>query len=384
MAKGKAAKTPGVYDRGSGWQVRMTLADRHGVQHRIGRWFAYDANATASSPHSRTTRLREASAFAAAERAALRIEKRPRSQTTDQQTLRKWLDDYEAQVTPRKKSANRERSTLSQLRMFLAEFLDRPIVALTSHALVGVSPTSLTSRMSVAGYKSGTVRRYLVTLSHVFTVAGRQWGWEGPHLLRDIDKPVAHDERERTVSDAEWKAIKAAWGNTSPEVVAAIHWLRWTAARRGEACVLYWSDLQWATNPPTAFLRNTKAAYDAPVRGRHIPMPKPAVEALRALHPEGPWPTEGLVFGGLKPDSLTRAWIRICERAKVADLRLHDLRHTRTTEMAAAVPLQVLARITGHSDASMLLRYYNPKEREAAEAGRAIEAFSNLRMSSEA
>ena len=62
-------------------------------------------------------------------------------------------------------------------------------------------------------------------------------------------------------------------------------------------------------------------------------------------------------------------------RAGVKNARVHDLRHTRITELAPTLPLQVLARLTGHRDPAMLMRYYNPTAADAAVAGRAIAAY---------
>ena len=50
---------------------------------------------------------------------------------------------------------------------------------------------------------------------------------------------------------------------------------------------------------------------------------------------------------------------------------LHDLRHTRTTELANLLPLQKVMRLTGHKTPKMLMRYYNPT---AEDLGRDLTA----------
>lgn len=48
------------------------------------------------------------------------------------------------------------------------------------------------------------------------------------------------------------------------------------------------------------------------------------------------------------------------------DLRLHDLRHEATTRLAEIFDMHKLAKVTGHRDTRMLLRYYHPSGRELA------------------
>jgi len=376
VARTPSLKAPGVFERrGTAWQVKILRRDAAGVQHRINRTFPFLTEVPAAHPSSRVSRFHEAQAFASAERASLRLERRARPDATESQTLGQWLDRYEREETPKKKTADREASTLARLRALVPDLLARPASALRPKDFVGTEANSLEAIMDANHYATATIRRYLTTLGHVFTVARSRWGYEGAHPLRGVEKPSANDERDRLISSKEWEAIEGAWRDTEPATVAALRWLRWTAARRGEAVALDWADLDWSTSPPTAHLKNTKARYDAPAQSRHVPLWPEAVAALRPLRGKA-WPTEGPVFGGLKPDSLTRAWARACERAKVEGARVHDLRHTRITELAPALPLQVLARITGHREPATLMRYYNPTGKDAAAAGRAFTSYN--------
>lgn len=373
MARAKLT-AKGVYDRGTAWQVKVRRRDQSGTFHSIGRAFPYDPEAAPGLPHSRASRFHEAEVFAATERASLRVEGRARHEDIGSQSLTDWLERYEREETPKKKSAGREASTLSRLRELAPDLLAKPTKGLRPGDFVGTDPRCLEAVMTTAGYAPATIRRYLNTLSHLFTVARSRWRYEGSHPLRAVEKPSDSPERTRVISADEWTAIEKSWGETEPATVAALRWLRWTAARRGEAVALDWADLDWSTTPPTAHLKNTKARHDAPPQSRHIPMPAEAVAALRPLRGRA-WPTQGPVFSGVKPDSITRAWSRVCERAKIGNARVHDLRHTRITELAPALPLQVLARLSGHREPATLMRYYNPTGKDAAAAGRAIETY---------
>ncbi len=87
-----------------------------------------------------------------------------------------------------------------------------------------------------------------------------------------------------------------------------------------------------------------------------MPLSPQALEVLRDL----PRRIDGRVFG-LAPDSVTQAFERACRRAGIEDLRIHDLRHEATSRLADLFEVHELAKITGHRDMRMLLRYYHPK-----------------------
>ncbi len=73
-------------------------------------------------------------------------------------------------------------------------------------------------------------------------------------------------------------------------------------------------------------------------------------------------------------------WARIRERAGLADVRLHDLRHTYASQaVMKGVPLPVVARLLGHREATMTFRYAHVGDRDVAAAAERIgEAVSGL------
>ncbi len=78
----------------------------------------------------------------------------------------------------------------------------------------------------------------------------------------------------------------------------------------------------------------------------------------------GEWPTHGLVFtlqdgSSLDPDYLTRHFQTLSKKAKVPEIRLHDLRHTHATLMiAAGVPVKVVSERLGHSTPAFTMTVY--------------------------
>ena len=62
--------------------------------------------------------------------------------------------------------------------------------------------------------------------------------------------------------------------------------------------------------------------------------------------------------------AIRHSWDRLVKRAKLDDLKFHDLRHeaiSRFFEMGLNIP--EVSLISGHSDLRMLLRYTHPKIR---------------------
>ena len=60
-------------------------------------------------------------------------------------------------------------------------------------------------------------------------------------------------------------------------------------------------------------------------------------------------------------DSLNRIWKKTLERAKIENLRFHDLRHTAATRMAEATGnIIAVSRILGHTNIFTTMRYAHP------------------------
>lgn len=112
---------------------------------------------------------------------------------------------------------------------------------------------------------------------------------------------------------------------------------------------------------------------------RTIPLSTTAVTILSTL----PRSLSGKVFA-ITPDALTRAFTRAVSRSRkkyeekcreasmetndahLADLHFHDLRHEATSRLADIFEAHELAKVTGHKDLKMVLRYYHPRAEDLA------------------
>lgn len=133
----------------------------------------------------------------------------------------------------------------------------------------------------------------------------------------------------------------------------AITLLFYTGCRPGEVLKLRWEDID--LNGRVAALRMTKTG-DA-----KLLLSKPAIELLQSIasRREGAW-----VFAGANPSkhltSLVRPWRRICEVADLRNARLHDIRHTVATYIAASGSLYSAQAILRHATPAMTTRYAHP------------------------
>ena len=261
-------------------------------------------------------------------------------------TLREALERYAREVTPRKRGRDQEQSTL---RMLCATRLAD--IALSRIGSQDVA--ALRDQWRRDDLSPGTIKRRMVTLRHVFTVARREWGMSGlANPVLDVTLDPENNARTRRVSQDEIEAICEATG--SAELAAVIRLAVETAMRRGELCALQWEHVDLKAR--TAHLPHTKNGH-----ARTVPLSTRAVDVLRAL----PRRLDGRVFG-LRPDSVSQAFARAAERAGIVDVRIHDLRHEATSRLADRLQAHELAKVTGHSDMRMVLRYYHPRASDLA------------------
>ena len=156
-------------------------------------------------------------------------------------------------------------------------------------------------------------------------------------------------------------------------VADIIRLLLLTGCRRGEIVNLQWREVgedilklvDSKTGPRTVFLS---------------PKAKAIIERQPRL--SSPWVFPSPVNRG-KPrsaDSLDGLWKLARKQAGIEDVRLHDLRRSVASQaVIKGVPLPVVARLLGHSQVSMTLRYAHVADKEVeAAAERVGRVIANL------
>ena len=272
------------------------------------------------------------------------------------------LKRYAEEISPPKKGGDGEILRIRKLRKDkLAEY---KISALTGKVIAEYRDARL---RLVTG---STVNRELTLIGHVITIAREEWGIPlevNPVSL--IRRPKENRSRARRLSSAEEKRLldelapsprdengrfepggcRNEW--VLPVVILAIE----TAMRRSEVLALRWPDVFLEER----FVRLHDSKNGEP---RDVPLSTRAAATLAAL----PHISGGPVFP-ITGEALKKAFTRACERAGIANLHFHDLRHEATSRIAERLDnVLELSAVTGHKTVQMLKRYYHPRATDLA------------------
>lgn len=267
------------------------------------------------------------------------------SAEAERTTLADALARYQKEVSEHKRGQRQEISIIGILS-------NDPIAKLTLARVRGADVSALLTKWRKL-YAAATITRRLALLSHLFEMARKEWGMEGlVNPVQQVKLPKIRNSRERRVTDDE---IELLINTTKSTLLPAIIRLAVeTAMRRGEIVELDWKHVDLAKR--VAHLPITKNGST-----RDVPLSTKAIAVLQGL----PRNISGVVFN-IRWDAVTQAFARACERAGLADLRFHDLRHEATSRLADLLQLHELMKVTGHKDTRMLARYYHPRAEDLA------------------
>jgi integrase len=141
----------------------------------------------------------------------------------------------------------------------------------------------------------------------------------------------------------------------TPGALTAIRLLMLTGARVSEILTLKWRDVDLATG--------TLNLSDSKTGAKTILLSAPAVDVLKTW-PK--WATSPYVFPGEGRGTrkgqhrvnLTDAWAWARARAKIQDVRLHDLRHSyAAVAVSSGQTLPIIGALLGHTQAQTTQRY---------------------------
>jgi len=188
--------------------------------------------------------------------------------------------------------------------------------------------------------KPSSVRRRLAIISHMYTIAKKEWGYKIENPVLNIRKPKSPEPRNRRFTDHELdKLIKG--NRASPELRIIIQIALETAMRQSEILRV----------KPEHINRNTLFIPIAKTKPRTIPLTLKAVSLLN--NAELPFNITG--------NALSKQFGKLCRHYGIEDAHFHDLRKQSLTNFMLRKKLSVAETmlIAGHSDPRMLLRTYN-------------------------
>ena len=255
-------------------------------------------------------------------------------------TMREALDRYQREIVPGKKNADREGRRVKGLQ---ARTLARRSMA----SIQGKDIAAFMQQRQAEGAGPNTVRLDLALLSHLFNVARTEWGMASlANPVEMVRKPRLPAGRDRRLVDDELPRLLAAAHAYGGEIGPLITWAIETAMRRGEIAAMRWDHLDRKAR--VLLIPETKTGTP-----RRVPLSTAALGVLDGL----PRRLDGKVWG-MRPDSISQAFERVCKAAGIEGLTFHDLRHEATSRLfEKGLGLMEVASITGHKTMQMLKRY---------------------------
>jgi integrase len=212
-----------------------------------------------------------------------------------------------------------------------------------------------------AGKSADTVRLELALLSHLFTIAIKEWRLGLIYNpVSNIRKPPPGKGRDRRLgADEEKTLLRACDRHSNPMLGWIVRVALHTGMRAGEIKGL--TRRQVNLENRTVHLTETKNGAS-----RTVPLTREAVAVLRLAlaNPVRPIDTDLIFFGEPGRDKVRRpyefrpAWHRTLKQAGIKGLRFHDLRHEAVSRLVeAGLGDQEVATISGHKSMQMLRRY---------------------------
>ena len=199
--------------------------------------------------------------------------------------------------------------------------------------------------------------RSLAVLSKMMNLA-EAWGLrlDGSNPVRHLKKYREH-KRERYLTKAELQRLGAVLADAqtkateSPFAVAAIGLLVLTGARLIEILTLRWQYVD--------FENEVLRLPDSKTGAKLIYLNAAAINLLRTMPRMAGNP---YVIAGKKPGArlinLQKPWRRIRGKANLADVRIHDLRHSFASVAAGTgMSLPMIGKLLGHSQPVTTARY---------------------------
>ncbi|MBF0213600.1 MAG: site-specific integrase [Magnetococcales bacterium] len=279
-------------------------------------------------------------------------------------TLGDMIDRYLSDVMPSKPKSARDQTR--QLNWWKNELGIRPLADCTPALLAEYRDRLAKGEPQGTPRTPATINRYLAALSHVFTIAVKEWAWVESNPLSKVRKPSEPRGRVRFLSDDERERLLAACRESpNPYLYAVVVLGLSTGMRAGEIMGLTWDVVD--LDQGRIILHDTKNMERrlVPLMGHALAVLKEFAKVRRIDTP--------LLFPSKGPrhdvPMLMRApWMDALTKAEITDFHFHDLRHSCASYLAMNhASLAEIAEVLGHKTLSMVKRYAHLSEAHTAD-----------------
>ncbi|KPJ67183.1 MAG: integrase [Coxiella sp. DG_40] len=277
-------------------------------------------------------------------------------------TLSESIERYLKYILPKKPKSKKDQSI--QLKWW-AKAIGELTLADITPAVIAEQRDKLSNEITPSGRlrTPATVNRYLAVLSHLFTIAVKEWGWVEENPLRKVSKMKEPRGRVRFLSDVErGKLLAAAKESTNPYLYLVIVLCLSTGARRMEILGLSWQNVDLNRSVITLHETKNNERRVLPITGHALELFKQHAKVRRI--------DTDLVFPShnpKKPMDIRTPWETALKKAEIEDFRFHDLRHSAASYFAMdGASLAEIAEVLGHKTLQMVKRYAHLSEAHTA------------------
>jgi integrase len=272
-------------------------------------------------------------------------------QTTEakKHTMEEAVDRYIRDILPRKpRSAKQQEAQLNWWKKGIGKYtmadVTPPLIVEHRDALMKETKATTTANAN----------RYMAILSHLFTIAMKEWGWVDDTPFRKVQRLQEPRGRVRFLDDTERKnLLNACKDNPNPNLFDVVLLAISTGCRKNEILGLRWRDVDLERGQITLLDTKNKTPRAAPLTGPALERMKER-SRIRRIDTDCCFPYTTLA----KPADIDRDFARARKAAGIENLHFHDLRHTAASYLAmSGATLAEIAAVLGHKTLAMVQRY---------------------------
>ncbi len=294
--------------------------------------------------------------------AAMREGRHFKTTEAKKRTLGELINRYIRDILPNKPKSQKKQT--GQLNWWKEQIGDYALAEITP-ALIAEQRDNLFQGQTVRKKprSSATAVRYLAALSHVFTIAIREWGWLENNPVSRVTKPKEPRGRVRFLDDKEREnLLKAAKESQNPYLYLVIVLCLSTGARRMEILGLKWQNVDLDRGVITLHETKNNERRVLPITGHALELMKEHAK-VRHIKTDLVFPAHNLK----KPMDIRTPWETALKKAGIEDFRFHDLRHSAASYLAMnGASLAEIAEVLGHKTLAMVKRYAHLSEAHTA------------------
>ena len=282
------------------------------------------------------------------------FEKLPGEEYKFRDLMKKYMLEYSA-VNKAASSHKRDKSLVKQLVSYFGDYY------LTEITPAMISDFKVKRRDD--GVSPRTINYELITMSHAFNIAIREWGLVSDNPVKKVRKERVSNSIERWLTlEEEKKLLESSPKWLQDIIVFAIH----TGMRQSEILDLKWSQVDMERRTVTISEQKNRCVDTLPLNET----------VMRLLWAKRDVPVESDAY--IFPNTLNQrkenrvlltAFYKAMDQADITNFRFHDLRHTFATRLVQnGVDLYSVQKLGRWKNVTMVQRYahHHPESLRAA------------------